>query len=54
VKPGDRVKRGTVVAVIEALKMEINVSAAHSGVVVGIFVYEGQRVWAGDTLVVVE
>ncbi len=54
VKPGDRVKRGAVVAVIEALKMEINVSAAHSGVVVGIFVYEGQRVWAGDTLVAVE
>lgn len=54
VKPGDRVKRGTVVAVIEALKMEVNVSAAHSGVVVGIFAYEGQRVWAGDMLMMVE
>ncbi len=54
VKPGDRVKRGAVVAVIEALKMEINVTAAHSGVVVGIFVYEGQKVWAGETLLVVE
>lgn len=54
VKPGDRVKRGAVVAVIEALKMEVDVSAGHSGVVVGIFVYEGQRVWAGDTLMAVE
>jgi len=54
VKPGDRVKRGAAVAVIEALKMEINVAASHSGVVVGIFVYEGQRVWAGETLLVVE
>lgn len=54
VNPGDKVKRGGVVAIIEALKMEINVTTAHSGVVVGIFVHEGQRVWAGDILVLVE
>lgn len=54
VKIGDRVKKGGVVAVIEALKMENKVSSSHAGVVREIFVHEGQRVGAGDILVLVE
>ena len=54
VKVGDRVKKGGVVAVIEALKMENKVSASHAGVVREIFVHEGQKVGAGDILGVVD
>jgi pyruvate carboxylase subunit B len=54
VEVGDRVKKGGVVAVIEALKMENKVSASHAGVVREIFVREGQRVGAGDILGVVD
>lgn len=54
VKVGDKVKKGGVVAVIEALKMENKVSASHAGVVREIFVHEGQRVGAGDVLALVE
>jgi pyruvate carboxylase subunit B len=54
VKVGDKVKKGGVVAVIEALKMENKVSVSHAGVVREIFVHEGQRVGAGDILVVVD
>jgi len=54
VEVGDRVKKGGVVAVIEALKMENKVSASHAGVVREIFVREGQRVTAGDILGVVD
>jgi len=54
VKVGDRVKKGGVVAVIEALKMENKVSVSHAGVVKEIFVHEGQRVGAGDILAMVD
>jgi biotin carboxyl carrier protein len=54
VKVGDRVKKGGVVVVIEALKMENKVSASHAGVVREIFVHEGQKVGAGDILGVVD
>jgi pyruvate carboxylase subunit B len=54
VEVGDRVKKGGVIAVIEALKMENKVSASHGGVVKEIFVREGQRVGAGDILGVVD
>jgi pyruvate carboxylase subunit B len=54
VKVGDRVKKGGVVVVIEALKMENKVSASHAGVAREIFVHEGQKVGAGDILVVVD
>ncbi len=54
VKLGDKVRKGGVVAVIEALKMEINVSSSHGGVVREILVHEGQRVGAGGILVVVD
>jgi pyruvate carboxylase subunit B len=54
VEVGDRVKKGGVVAVIEALKMENKVSTSHAGVVREIFVREGQRVGAGDVLGVVD
>jgi len=51
---GEKVKKGGVVAVIEALKMENKVTATHAGVVRDIFVLEGQRVGAGDILALVD
>jgi len=54
VKVGDKVKKGGVIAVIEALKMENKVSVSHAGVVREIFVHEGHRVGAGDILAVVD
>jgi pyruvate carboxylase subunit B len=54
VKVGEKVKKGGVVAVIEALKMENKVTASHAGVVRDIFVHEGQRVGAGDILALVD
>lgn len=54
VEVGERVKKGGVIAVVEALKMENKVSATHTGVVREIFVREGQRVGAGDPLVIVD
>ncbi len=54
VEVGEKVKKGGVIAVIEALKMENKVSATHTGVVREIFMREGQRVGAGDVLGVVD
>ncbi|MBM3156616.1 MAG: pyruvate carboxylase subunit B [Chloroflexi bacterium] len=54
VKVGDKVKKGAVVAVIEALKMEINVSSSGAGVVREILVHEGEKLGAGDVLMWVD
>jgi len=51
---GDEVKKGDVVAVIEAMKMENDIQAENDGVVKEIFVDEGDAVSAGDTLMVIE
>lgn len=48
---GDKVERGQVLVVMEAMKMEIRVSAPHAGVVEKILVQEGQAVERGQTLV---
>ncbi|HBC96895.1 MAG TPA: pyruvate carboxylase [Clostridium sp.] len=50
VKTGDEVKEGQNLIVIEAMKMETNVTANVSGAVEGIFVKEGQRVKTGELL----
>lgn len=54
VKVGDRVEKGDVVAMIEAMKMQNEIHSPNSGKVTEILVYEGEVVNAGDALIVVE
>ncbi|PWB52620.1 MAG: oxaloacetate decarboxylase subunit alpha [Candidatus Methanoperedenaceae archaeon] len=53
VKKGDKVSKGDVVLVLEAMKMENNIHAPHGGAVKEIFVKEGSTVGAGDALMVI-
>jgi biotin carboxyl carrier protein len=48
---GERVARGQVLVLMEAMKMEIRVSAPHAGTVEKILVSEGQAVERGQALV---
>lgn len=50
VKEGERVEEGQVVMILEAMKMETEVSAAQSGTVSSVVVKEGDSVSVGDTL----
>ena len=50
VKLGQKVERGQIVAVIEAMKMENEVAAQCSGVVHSIAAAVGERVAVGDTI----
>ena len=52
VKVGDTVKAGTVLCVLEAMKMEIEIPAPKDGKVAQVVVTKGATVGAGDTLVV--
>ena len=54
VKPGDRVKKGTAIIVLEAMKMEQTLSAAADGVVASVNVGEGDQVNGGAVLVTFE
>ncbi len=47
VKVGDSVEEGTVVAILESMKMEMPVEAEEEGVVEEILVVEGQAVTEG-------
>ena len=51
VQPGAAVERGQVLLLMEAMKMEIRVSAPHAGVVERVVVAEGQTVERGQVLV---
>jgi len=53
VKKGDPIKKGDVVMVLEAMKMENNIHAPHGGAVKEILVKEGSTVSAGDILFVI-
>jgi pyruvate carboxylase len=54
VNEGDRVETGTVVATIEAMKMEANITAAVAGTVSRVAIGSQQQVEGGDLLVVVD
>ena len=54
VSVGDQVTPGTVVATLEALKLENEVPATQSGTVKAVLVSPGQTVSTGDPLVVLE
>ncbi len=50
---GDRVSEGTTLAVIEAMKMENEITSDRSGTVTRILVSKGQTVQTGDPLMLV-
>ena len=50
VSPGQQVDEGDTLIVLEAMKMETNVSASRSGTVAAITAKEGDKVAVGDTL----
>jgi acetyl-CoA carboxylase biotin carboxyl carrier protein len=51
VKPGDKVEEGTVVVILESMKMEMPVEAEEDGVVAKILITEGAAVTEGAPLV---
>jgi len=54
VKIGDEVKKGDVVAMLEAMKMENEILAPNDGVVKEIRVSEGANVNRGDIIMIIE
>lgn len=54
VKPGDKISSGQVCAVLESMKMEINIRAERDGVVGKVFAVKGASVEEGSVLVVLE
>ena len=51
VKPGQTVNEGDVVIIMEAMKMETEIRAAHSGTIAELLVAEGDSVATGDALI---
>ncbi len=54
VKKGDSVKRGSVLCILEAMKMQNEITSIQDGTVVDIQVAIGQTVSTGDVLVIIE
>ena len=54
VKPGDRVERGEVIAVIEAMKTECDVPSPEAGVVRAVYAAERQPIAAGAPMIALE
>ncbi len=54
VKPGDRIAEGQKIMVLEAMKMETDVSTPEAGIVTEVLVKEGDAVTVGQTLLTVE
>lgn len=50
----DRVNKGDIVAVLEAMKMENDVHAPESGTVQEVFIEEGDTVGTGETLMIIK
>ncbi len=53
-RPGDTVKAGDPILVLESMKMEIPVEAPRAGTVVKIRVKEGETVQEGETVALME
>ncbi len=53
VKPGDQVKVGQKLLVLEAMKMENNIDSDKEGVVTDVKVHKGDSVLEGDVLVII-
>jgi oxaloacetate decarboxylase alpha subunit len=53
VAPGDEVEQGETLLIIEAMKMETEVSAPQAGRVAEVFVRQGDAVAVGDPLVTI-
>ncbi|AKT40476.1 acetyl-CoA carboxylase biotin carboxyl carrier protein subunit [Chondromyces crocatus] len=51
VKPGDKVEEGTVVVILESMKMEMPIEAEEEGEVAEVLVSEGQSVVEGEVVV---
>lgn len=54
VKEGDNVKKGQVLLILEAMKMENEIVSPRDGKVVGIAVSKGTSVNTGDDMVIIE
>lgn len=54
VKKGDRVLKGDVLLIIEAMKMENEIVANTSGVIVDVFVVQGKQVDSEEVLLVIK
>ena len=54
VKEGDTVKKGQLIAILEAMKMENNINADKDGVVSAVKVNKGDSVLEGTDLVIIE
>jgi acetyl-CoA carboxylase biotin carboxyl carrier protein len=50
VKPGDEVEEGTVVAILESMKMEMPVEAEEAGTIEEVLVKEGQAIREGEVI----
>ena len=53
VKPGDNVKAGQVVAVLEAMKMENEIQSEYDGVVTAVKVSQGDSILEGSPIVTI-
>ncbi|MDF9408788.1 MAG: Glutaconyl-CoA decarboxylase subunit gamma [Pelotomaculum sp. PtaB.Bin013] len=53
VKPGDQVKKGDILLIVEAMKMQNQILSQYDGVVKDITVTTGQTVNSNETLVVI-
>jgi urea carboxylase len=54
VQAGDRVAEGDLLVILEAMKMEIAVTAEESGAIVSVFCQEGQTVTAGQVILAIQ
>lgn len=52
IKPGDSVKRGDVIFILEAMKMQNEIMASQDGKISGVSVTVGQTVSTGDVLAI--